>query len=72
MDASSRVRECYKYQSSKRVLQVRWCIVWLPKTKMLLVLEGSEGCFLFLDLEYDFYLIKQTRVDFAPQTQINT
>ena len=44
--------------------------MWSQKTKMLQVLEGNVRCDFHL-LEYDFYLIKETRVDFAPQIQIN-
>jgi len=41
----------------------------VTENQRLLVLERSEGC-VFLLLEYDFYLINWTRVDFAPHLQI--
>jgi hypothetical protein len=57
---------------SKRAAQVRWFIVWTPKTKRLLVqvLEESGGCVVLL-IEYDYCLINWKRADFAPQIEIN-
>ena len=44
-------------------------MVWLSENNRLLVWERSYGCRLLHLLQYDFYLIKQTRVDSYNKSQ---